>query len=46
LTLKEAMTIAVFISIICRLRELVWTCIGMLLMKIGTHVKREEIREI
>ena len=39
LTLKEAMTIAVFISIICRLRELVWTCIGMLLMKIGTKVK-------
>ena len=38
LTLKEAMTIAVFISIICRLRELVWTCIGMMLMKIGTKV--------
>ena len=43
LTLKEAMTIAVFISIICRLRELVWTCIGMMLMKVGTKVKREEI---
>jgi len=35
LTLKEAMTIAVFISIICRIRELFWTCIGMILMKIG-----------
>lgn len=35
LTVKEAMTIAVFISIICRLRELVWTCLGMLLIKIG-----------
>ena len=40
LTLKEAMTIAVFISIICRLRELVWTCIGMLLMKVGTKVEK------
>ena len=39
LTLKEAMTIAVFISIICRLRELVWTCIGMMLMKVATKVK-------
>ena len=40
LTLKSAMTIAVFISIICRVRELVWTCIGMILMKIGTKVKQ------
>ncbi len=38
LTLKEAMTIAVFISIICRIRELVWTSIGLLLMKVGTKV--------
>ena len=36
LTLKEAMTTAVFISIICRVRELVWTAIGLLLMRVGT----------
>lgn len=41
LTLKEAMTIAVFISIICRIRELVWTSIGLLLMKVGTKVKKK-----
>lgn len=45
LTLKEAMTIAVFISIICRLRELIWTCIGMLLMKVGTKVKSSDRSE-
>ncbi len=39
LTLKEAMTIAVFISIIVRIRELFWTAVGMLLMKVGTEVK-------
>ncbi|MCQ2112980.1 MAG: flippase-like domain-containing protein [Bacteroidaceae bacterium] len=39
LTLSQAMTIAVFISIICRVREIVWTSIGMLLMKFGTKVK-------
>ena len=44
LTLKEAMTIAVFISIICRIRELVWTSVGMLLMRIGTKIKDNEIR--
>ncbi len=38
LTLKEAMTIAVFISIIVRIRELFWTAVGMLLMKVGTKV--------
>ena len=44
LTLKEAMTIAVFISIICRLRELVWTCIGMMLMKVATKVGPKELK--
>lgn len=41
LTLKEAMTTAVFISIICRVRELVWTAIGLLLMKLGTNDRRQ-----
>lgn len=39
LTTQEAMTIAVFISIICRVRELFWMAIGIALMKIGTNVK-------
>ena len=30
---KEAMTIAIFISIICRVREILWTAVGVLLMK-------------
>ena len=38
LTLKEAMTIAVFISIICRIRELFWTSVGMLMMKVGNKL--------
>lgn len=42
LTLKEAMTIAVFISIIVRIRELFWASIGMLLMKIGTKVNAKD----
>lgn len=29
--------IAMFISIICRARELTWTCIGILLMKLGKN---------
>ncbi len=43
LTLKEAMTIAVFISIIVRIRELFWTAVGMLLMKVGTDVKTTDM---
>ncbi len=42
LTLKEAMTIAVFISIIVRIRELFWASIGMLLMKVGTKVNAKD----
>ncbi len=41
-TLKEAITIAMFISIICRVRELVWTLIGMLLMKVGNKIKSKD----
>lgn len=44
LSVQEAMTIAVFISIICRVREIVWTTIGMLLMKIGTRVSCKSSR--
>lgn len=36
---NEVMTIAMFISIICRVREIFWTFIGLILMKIGTKVK-------
>lgn len=32
---KVSMTIAIFISIICRVREIFWTAIGLILMKIG-----------
>lgn len=38
LTTNEAMTIAVFISIICRVREIFWTIVGLMLMKIGNKV--------
>lgn len=44
LTLQEAMTIAVFISIICRVREIVWTSIGMCMMKIGTKVTNKSYK--
>ena len=33
---NQAMTTAIFISIICRVREILWTLIGLLLMKIKT----------
>ncbi len=43
LTLKQAMTVAVFISIIVRIRELFWTAVGMLLMKVGTGVRAKDV---
>jgi len=43
LTLKQAMTVAVFISIIVRIRELFWTAVGMLLMKVGTGVCAKDV---
>lgn len=39
---KEAMTIAIFISIICRIRELFWTAIGLLLIKINGNQKKTD----
>ena len=42
LTTQEAMTIAVFISIICRVREVFWTVIGIAMMKIGNKVKPKD----
>ena len=33
--------IGMFVSIICRVRELFWTAIGLLLMKIGNHMPEQ-----
>ena len=33
--------IGMFISIICRVRELFWTSIGLLLMKVGNNKKKK-----
>lgn len=41
--MNEIMTIAMFISIICRVRELFWTTVGLILMKISTKVKIKDI---
>lgn len=40
---NEIMTIALFISIICRVRELFWTTVGLVLMKISTKIKEKNI---
>lgn len=37
---NEAMTIAFFVSIVCRVREIIWTVIGLGLMKIGVKKNR------
>lgn len=36
---KSAMTIAIFISIICRVREIFWTAIGLILIKVKKRRK-------
>lgn len=34
--------ISMFVSIICRVREIFWTCTGLFLMKLGEHPSRTE----
>lgn len=38
--------IGLFVSIICRVRELVWTAIGLLLMKVGNGTEKQRVTNI